>query len=509
MKKLGKYIIGVWIACFALTSCGDFLEEQSQDLTYATNCNDLEELLVGGAYAVQSTMAGTTFPISAISTELNGVYFPGLHVMDDDVEAAVYGQENDGEPYHLLGAFYRWAEDPCNDGSKEYDDPTWGSLYSHIGVTNAVLDKVEEFTEDLEADRNRVKAQAYFLRAYYYWYLVNFYAVPYSSVTAAEDLGVPLKDFAYIDDRYWSRATVQEVYDLIVSDLQEAIRCFEGQTPKNIYWAGEDAARLLLGRVFCYMGQWESVPEICEPILEGRYMLTNLVANSAAPYISTDSPELIFTMGENMRGRIFNRATSEGVASFGVSDELLSLYGEGDVRRDVRMSTRTGANRYEFYAPTAMGEHLSDVFTMRLSEVYLNLAEAYAMNGNEDRARELLQELRSRRITAEHLGTVTASGEELIKQIREERRRELCFEGHRWFDLRRYAVCPNYPESKQIVHPHYTATTGSMQQEGLYEGNYVLPGYPDRNWVLPIPSDEIEENQGHLENNERNNIPLS
>ena len=261
MKKLGKYIIGVWIACFALTSCGDFLEEQSQDLTYATNCNDLEELLVGGAYAVQSTMAGTTFPISAISTELNGVYFPGLHVMDDDVEAAVYGQENDGEPYHLLGAFYRWAEDPCNDGSKEYDDPTWGSLYSHIGVTNAVLDKVEEFTEDLEADRNRVKAQAYFLRAYYYWYLVNFYAVPYSSVTAAEDLGVPLKDFAYIDDRYWSRATVQEVYDLIVSDLQEAIRCFEGQTPKNIYWAGEDAARLLLGRVFCYMGQWESVPE--------------------------------------------------------------------------------------------------------------------------------------------------------------------------------------------------------------------------------------------------------
>ena len=39
-----------------------------------------------------------------------------------------------------------------------------------------------------------------------------------------------------------------------------------------------------------------------------------------------------------------------------------------------------------------------------------------------------------------------------MEEIRLERRRELCFEGHRWFDLRRYAVCEKYPYSKQIRH---------------------------------------------------------
>ena len=510
MRRMMKNSWFVWaLALLFATSCGDFLEEQSQDLTYATNCTDLEELLVGGAYAIQSPMAGTGFGSGAnISSTTNGVYFPGLHVMDDDVECVVYGQENGNQPYKLLGAFYRWAVNPCNDGEKDYDDPAWQTLYTHIGVTNAVLDKVDEFVEDAEEDRNRVKGQAYFLRAYYYWFLVNMYAVPYSSVSADRDLGVPLKDFAYIDDRYWGRATVQEVYDRILSDLQEAVRCLEGQTPKNIYWAGEDAARLLLGRVLCYVGQWEGVPGVCEGLL-GKYPLTNLIANSAAPYISTDSPELIFTMGANMRGRVFYHTNSTGLAGFKVSDELWALYEEGDVRKTIRYTNKSQANTLPFYAPAAMGDNLSDVFTMRVSEVYLNLAEAYAMNGNEDRARELLQTLRSNRIVAEHLGTVSESGEELIKRIREERRKELCFEGHRWFDLRRYAVSPDYPESKDIIHPHYTATTGNFQQQGIYEGDYVLPSYPSNNWVLPIPEFEIQENQGEMEGNERNEITLN
>ena len=510
MKIRSKKILSICCGLSLLWGCGDFLEEQSQDLTYATNCNDLEELLVGGGYAITYSASLYRLTSALISSEQNGVYFPGLHVMDDDVEAVVYGEENSDQPYELLGAFYRWATDPCNDGSKDYEDPSWGNLYIHIVVTNAVLDKVDEFAEDSEEDRNCVKGQAYFLRAYYYFFLINMYAEPYSSITATEDLGVPLKNFAYIDDRYWGRATVQEVYDQIIADLQEAIRCFEGQTPKSVYWAGEDAARLLLGRVYCYTEQWDSVAGVCEELLNKRYSLANLVVNSNAPYISTDSPEVIFTMGDNMRPAIFYRSTSDGLATFCVSDELFGLYGEGDMRKSVRFTNRDElGNTYQFYSPSNMGAYTSEVFTLRLSEVYLNLAEAYMMTGNEERARELLQELRSRRIEAEHLGTVSASGEDLIRQIREERRRELCFEGHRWFDIRRYGVCPNYPESKQIVHPHYSPTTGSMEQEGMFEGNYVLPGYPDRNYVLPIPRYEIEENQGHMEGNDRNEIILS
>lgn len=61
-------------------------------------------------------------------------------------------------------------------------------------MTNAVLSKVDEFTDDSEADRNRVKGQALFLRAYYYYFLVNLYAKPYSSITADSGSGSTLED---------------------------------------------------------------------------------------------------------------------------------------------------------------------------------------------------------------------------------------------------------------------------------------------------------------------------
>ena len=186
-----KYTVYIWCFWFLLSGCGDFLEEQSQDLTYAVNCNDLEELLVGGAYAYASSTSKITN--SFLKSANNGYYFLGLQVMDDDVEAAVSGSEPTvaTEPYSLLGAFYRWAADPCHDGSAAYDDPNWIRLYTHIGVTNAVLAKVDEFTGEAEADRNRVKGQACFLRAYYYYFLVNLYAKPYSQITADTDPGEP------------------------------------------------------------------------------------------------------------------------------------------------------------------------------------------------------------------------------------------------------------------------------------------------------------------------------
>ena len=496
-----RYAIYIWCFCFLLAGCGDFLEEQSQDLTYAVNCEDLEELLVGGAYAKDWAVDSRRLNASILTTASNGVYFPGIQVMDDDVEASVYGTDSgvSKKTYSLLGAFFRWAADPCNDGTNDYQDPSWMTLYTHIGVTNAVLAKVDEFTGEPEADRNRVKGQALFLRAYYYYYLVNMYAKPYSAITADSDPGVPLKTFAHIDDRYWGRASVDSVYHQIVRDLKGAIDCLAGMPVRNCFWAGEDAARTLLGRVYCYMGKWDLVPEVCDKLVD-KYFLADIATDSKEPYIARTSPELIFTMGQDIRKAIFEYGSDDGktISTFRVSRELRELYGEGDRRPDVRFTLY----RSEIY-PKEMEQYVSNVFTLRLSEVYLNLAEAYAMTNNEGRARELLQELREKRIAAGNVGTLTESGEKLIQAIREERRRELCFEGQRWFDLRRYAVCPNYPGSKDIRHEHYTHTTGTISDKGDYAGYYLLIAYPSKNWVLPIPPFEIEENQGELEKNER------
>ena len=83
----------------------------------------------------------------------------------------------------------------------------------------------------------------------------------------------------------------------------------------------------------------------------------------------------------------------------------------------------------------------------------------------------------------------TYTGEKLVEEIRLERRRELCFEGHRWFDLRRYAVCEKYPYSKQIRHAF-----------NVYDGNkyewdhtdiYVLEKN-DPAYVMQIPKSVLE-----------------
>lgn len=69
----------------------------------------------------------------------------------------------------------------------------WKDLYARIAITNVVIPKVDEMIDDLEEDRNRVKGEALFLRASFYYLLTNFYGLPYRESTAATDLSVPLK----------------------------------------------------------------------------------------------------------------------------------------------------------------------------------------------------------------------------------------------------------------------------------------------------------------------------
>ena len=121
--------------------------------------------------------------------------------------------------------------------------------------------------------------------------------------------------------------------------------------------------------------------------------------------------------------------------------------------------------------------------SFRLSELYLNLAEAHAMLGNSEKALFYLNELRSKRIK-EYKDVVGISGEELIQFVREERRRELCFEGHRWFDLRRWGM---------------ESFTRKWKLNNEPWQNYVIEKN-DPAFTLPIPDEVIERNPG-LEQN--------
>ena len=135
-----------------------------------------------------------------------------------------------------------------------------------------------------------------------------------------------------------------------------------------------------------------------------------------------------------------------------------------------------------------------DCFVIRSAELYLNKAEAEAMLDKAE-AIQTIKTLLNNRFEGGIPPVDGLNGKDLVSFIRDERRRELCFEAHRWFDLRRYAVSPKYPEKKSIKHTTY-------DKNGVLEGDYVLKPYgEDTAWVLPIPGYEIVYNQGNLVDN--------
>ena len=258
MKK--AYFL-VWMCLLGLTGCSDFLEEDSKENTYATSCSDLNELLVGSGYMEhQVAYNNTKFTIKTAS----GPYFPWLHVMDDDVKEVVLGNYTETNSRYKLNPFYTWEKDPFNEAGVLFNDPTWGRLYKHIAVTNVILDKVEEFTHDTEEDRNIIRGQSHFLRATYYYLLVNIYAKPYDPISAATDLGVPLKLTPYVEDIDYKRSPVDSVYHQIVRDLKQAIHYLDGYEPKTVRRATKSAAQLFLSRVYCYMRKGDSVHQLCQ-----------------------------------------------------------------------------------------------------------------------------------------------------------------------------------------------------------------------------------------------------
>ena len=140
---------------------------------------------------------------------------------------------------------------------------------------------------------------------------------------------------------------------------------------------------------------------------------------------------------------------------------------------------------------------VGSIYTLRAAEAWLNKAEACAMqDGKAADACTALNELRRNRIA--DYADQQYTGTELIDQVRLERRKELCFEGQRWFDLRRYAVCTAHPYKRTITH----VLNVPDSNKGTYRYSYVYNLEPDDPaYVFAIPSDIQEFDK--LEKNPR------
>lgn len=132
----------------------------------------------------------------------------------------------------------------------------------------------------------------------------------------------------------------------------------------------------------------------------------------------------------------------------------------------------------------------------RLAEFYLNYAEIMYELGNEEQAREYVNKVRARQSV--NMPPVTASGEKLRDKIRNERRVELAFEGHRFFDVRRWCVADE-TENRDLL-----AMNIQKQADGTktYEVTMLLKrSFLEQHKLVPIPRTEIDKSEGSLVQN--------
>ena len=493
-----RYLI--LILCVLLfNSCGKSLEEFSQDLAYAESCADLDEILIGNGYMEQPE------GFAKASIYGNG-YYPYIHVMDDDVIMTVFKKDgitdliNEMVPYKN---FYDWSDqltiNPKTD--EEWEDKDWEKMYSHIAYLNVIIAHVKKFSHDSVETRNRVEGEARFLRGAYYYLLTNLYANPYVKESASSDMGVPLNLTEDIVDEYYKRNSMEECYRVIVEDLKVAADKLKGVTQPTIYRVNELAARILLSRVYLYMGEWQLALDECQKALalEGVELmdLKSFQGREKERYVlDNKNPEIVFTQGYSATNTFYDQMSYFCICTFGGSEDLISLYNRFEEQqiKDLRLDAFFEVIGDEQYKMSKVGEKVYDCFVIRSAELYLNKAEAEAMLDKAE-AIQTIKTLLNNRFEGGIPDIDGLSGKDLVSFIRDERRRELCFEAHRWFDLRRYAVSPKYPEKKSIRHTAYDI-------KGKLEGDYVLKPYgEDPAWVLPIPGYEIVYNQGNLVDN--------
>ncbi len=317
---------------------------------------------------------------------------------------------------------------------KTYAYP-WVSIYNTIFYANHVINEGPNVKSDPSESMNQLIAEAYALRAYMHFELLNMYAVPYNKETASTDRGIPLSTRIDIEQEYVP-ARVQEVYDQILTDLEysEELMEVKAQPEAVRYRFSEVSVKALQARVALYQNEWSRALDYAKKVLEINPTLINLNETLLSP-AHHSSKECILAM-ERVTTADMNGILNDGRFSypdFSISSTLSNCY---DQTNDLRFGL------YFYRGYPAKFKSAYDRMTFRVAEFYLIAAEASAQLGDEAAAKAYLEQLAVNRLnpegyTAYSTRLETLSGKALLEEIADERMRELALEGHRWYDLRR------------------------------------------------------------------------
>lgn len=449
--KLIKYIF-IAFATAILPACSDFLDKVPQDSINTSNFFKTEAdaiAAVNGAY--QPLQWPKLYNMRMWTTDI---------MAGNSIVGA--GGGTDGVETQDQANFVTSTD---NQGVLDM----WRGPWPGILRCNIVLEKVPDMTIS-DAVKNRVLGEAYFLRAHYYFILVQFFG----------DVPLVLKPVEPGDDLRPTRTAKAEVYRQIEADLATAANLLperEQYSGDNIGRASKGSAIGMLAKVELTLGNYQRVVNLCDSVKSLGYALNANYADNFNPATENSVESLFevqyvggagkdFWSNENQSSWLSAftgpRGSNMVAGGFGwnqPTEEFVSAYESGDLRKNVtvfyqgcptfdgktyqKSYSTTGYNLRKFLVPLSVSATFDNsplnFPVLRYADVLLMKAEALNELGQTVQAQLLATDpnatLNKVRVRAGLLAVTGLNQADLREKILHERRMELAFEGQRWFDL--------------------------------------------------------------------------
>lgn len=526
-----------------------------------SSCSDLDSTIYSGAVSSETKEEvlelNPDMAAASVNAIPSGAYqhltiYANAHD-DFGLPAIMMMLDSNGQDMVSANSGYNWFAPSValtmGTNTSRQTNIIWYTSYNAINSCNSVLATISEDTEDLKLMFYRAEALSF--RAFYYWLISQVYAQNYYGHES--DLCVPIltdKNMEAAASEGVPRSTVQEVYDQILADLNEAIDLFTksksivnqvkpDSKPKRFFYL--DSAYGMLARVCLTMHDYEGALEAAQNCLNNTTCRPYSIADVSKPtFISLDDSSWLLgqpvttTDGPVLSG-IVNFPSMMGTFSYGYAQygawrwcnkKLYDWIPNSDVRKgwwlnaDYKSSNLTEAyyqymddygytddpnysdagtqiqvNTQVKYAPynyvIDTSDNAADIPYFRIEEVYYILYEAMAMTGNAGgAASQLTNFVRTYRDPSY---TCTSSTPEAVQEdIWMQRRVEFWGEGFvAWFDLKRLGK-------------------GIDRRGGNYPDVFIYVIEPEaQSFVLPIPQTETTTNKQipESENNPNWNNP--
>lgn len=477
MKKL--IIISFFLAIIiSLNGCKDYLDIQpvSQG-TYVTN-TDADSLLFKTPSEVEAALGG-------VYNDFRNEYFSLDIFVNGDAQSddAYAGADN-----HNNFQIDEFKINATNANVKR----DWAYLYTTIGKANAVYNNVED-VPDLSATRmKQIKGEAAWIRAFMYFQAVQLWGDVPLQLTEVKTVSIELLPIIY-PILFPSRKPMAEVYEQIIKDFELALENVT-VSAQHKGFVTKGAANAMLAKVYATIQppQWDKVQQYADAVISGGYSLLpeyDMLWNNE----NENSSEAIFeinyegtsssgnwgaSMFRGMDWKKFNTPSNDLVAAFDAEGDMIRK-NSSIVFDDVSgrwsdpywpQATFPFVNKYRIIAQPSP----QNFILLRLADIILLKAEALNANGDVAGAAVLVNQIRSR----VNLPNTNAADQQAMRlAIEKERRLELAFEGHRWFDLKRTGRA--------------IAVMNNVKGPGGASLGYVVN---ENRLLWPIPQSELDNN---------------